>query len=92
MHNVQKKHIITGAPGTGKTTLINLLKSTILCMDEVSRKVIIEEQKNNRNGMPWGDINRFTDLVFKLTNQELLNSHAQVCDRSLLDLEAYLTV
>ncbi len=92
MHNVQKKHIITGAPGTGKTTLINLLKSSILCMDEVSRKVIIEEQKNNRNGMPWGDINRFTDLVFKLTNQELLNSHAQVCDRSLLDLEAYLTV
>jgi len=61
-------------------------------MNEVSRKVIIEEQKNNRNGIPWGDINRFTDLVFRLTNQELLNSQAQVCDRSLLDLEAYLAV
>jgi len=92
MHNFQKKYIITGAPGTGKTTVINLLKNTIPCMDEVSRKVIVDEQKNNRHGMPWGDINRFTDLVFRHTNQELLRTDALICDRSLLDLEAYLTV
>ena len=92
MTNFQKKYIITGAPGTGKTTLINLLKDTFPCMDEVSRKVIIDEQKNNRNGMPWSDINRFTDLVFKHTTQELLNKETLICDRSLLDLEAYLNV
>ncbi|MBQ4802767.1 ATP-binding protein [Aquimarina sp. MMG015] len=92
MHNFQKKHIITGAPGTGKTTLINNLKNTIPCMDEVSRKVIIDEQKNNKKGTPWGDINRFTELVFRRTNQELLNTNTLICDRSLLDLEAYLTV
>ena len=61
-------------------------------MDEVSRRVIIDEQKNNRNGMPWEDIHRFTDLVFELTTKELLNSSTLICDRSLLDLEAYLTV
>ncbi len=92
MYNLPKKYIITGAPGTGKTTLINLLKDTIPCMDEVSRRVIIDEQKNNRNGMPWEDIHRFTDLVFELTTKELLNSSTLICDRSLLDLEAYLTV
>ncbi|CAM1353059.1 AAA family ATPase [Tenacibaculum halocynthiae] len=92
MYNLPKKHIITGAPGTGKTTLINLLKDTVPCMDEVSRRVIIDEQKNNRNGMPWEDIHRFTDLVFELTTKELLNSNTLICDRSLLDLEAYLTV
>ncbi|RBW55654.1 hypothetical protein DS884_14930 [Tenacibaculum sp. E3R01] len=91
MYNLPKKYIITGAPGTGKTTLINLLKDTIPCMDEVSRRVIINEQKNNRNGMPWEDIHRFTDLVFELTTKELLNSNTLICDRSLLDLEAYLT-
>ncbi|AXT52488.1 hypothetical protein D1818_17215 [Aquimarina sp. BL5] len=90
MHSFQKKHIITGAPGTGKTTLINILKKTIPCMDEVARKVIIDEQKNDKNGMPWGDIDRFTDLVFRHTNQELLNTDTLICDRSLLDLEAYL--
>lgn len=92
MYKLQKKHIITGAPGTGKTTLINLLKNTIPCMEEVSRKVIIDEQRNNKLGMPWSDINRFVYLVFKLTSQELLNSDTQICDRSLLDLEAYLTL
>jgi len=92
MCDFRKKYIITGAPGTGKTTVINLLKNTIPCMDEVSRKVIVNEQKNNKKGMPWGDINRFTDLVFSRTNQELLNTNALICDRSLLDLEAYLIV
>ncbi|PQJ72733.1 AAA family ATPase [Polaribacter butkevichii] len=92
MVNFQKKYIITGAPGTGKTTLINLLKDTFPCMDEVSRKVIIDEQKNNRDGMPWSNIKRFTNLVFKKTKQELLNTDTRICDRSLLDLEAYLTV
>ncbi|WP_435263078.1 AAA family ATPase [Tenacibaculum sp. nBUS_03] len=92
MYNLPKKYIITGAPGTGKTTLINLLKDTVPCMDEVSRRVIIDEQKNNKNGMPWGDIHRFTNLVFKLTTKELLNPSTQICDRSLLDLEAYLTL
>ncbi|AUP81304.1 AAA family ATPase [Flavivirga eckloniae] len=92
MDNLQKKYIITGAPGTGKTTLINLLKDSVPCMDEVSRKVIIDEQKHGRHGMPWLDINRFTNLVYKITNEELSNNKALVCDRSLLDLEAYLTV
>lgn len=92
MHSLQKKYIITGAPGTGKTTTINLLKNTISCMDEVARKVILDEQKNSSNGVPWGDINRFSDLVFNVTSQELLISDALVCDRSLLDLEAYLTL
>ena len=92
MNNIHKKHIITGAPGTGKTTVLNLLKETLPCMDEVSRRVIIDEQKKNSNGMPWGDINRFTNLVFNTTKQELLNTNTLICDRSLLDLEAYLNV
>ncbi|WP_298545266.1 ATP-binding protein [uncultured Aquimarina sp.] len=92
MHSFQKKYIITGAPGTGKTTLINHLKNTMPCMDEVSRKVIIDEQKSNKKGTPWGDIDRFTNLVFKLTKLELLNPNTLICDRSLLDLEAYLMV
>lgn len=61
-------------------------------MDEVSRKVIINEQKNNKNGTPWDDLYRFSKLVFALTHQELRNTDARICDRSLLDLEAYLTL
>ncbi|WP_378187373.1 AAA family ATPase [Aquimarina sp. W85] len=92
MYSQQKKYIITGAPGTGKTTLINLLKDTVPCMDEVARKVIIKEQKSNQKGMPWADITRFAKLVYTQTHQELLDTNTQICDRSLLDLTAYLTV
>ena len=64
MPKYPKKYIITGAPGTGKTTLINLLKPIIPCMEEVARKVIISEQENNKNGVPWENINRFIELVY----------------------------
>ena len=92
MPKYPKKFIITGAPGTGKTTLINLLKPIIPCLEEVARKVIISEQEKNNNGVPWENINRFIELVYTQTNKELLNSKTVICDRSLLDLEAYLSV
>ena len=53
MSKLLKIYIITGAPGTGKTTVINLLKNTIPCIEEVSRKVIIEEQENNKTDPAW---------------------------------------
>ena len=88
-----KKYIITGAPGTGKTTLINLLKKEVLCMDEVSRQVIIAEQKKGSNGVPWENIQRFTKLVYQQSIEALeIHKEAVFCDRSLLDLIAYLDV
>ncbi len=93
MSSYIKKYIITGAPGTGKTTLINALEEQYSCMHEVSRKVIADEQEKNGNGMPWKDVSKFTDLVYKASIAELaLNPHAILTDRSLLDLIAYLLV
>ena len=92
MYNFNKKYIITGAPATGKTTLINLLKEKLPCMDEVSRKVIMEQQETNGRGIPWLDLPLFSELVYHKTMQELSCSKALICDRSLLDLEAYFEV
>ncbi|MEM1340641.1 MAG: AAA family ATPase [Bacteroidota bacterium] len=86
-----KKYIITGAPGTGKTSLINALEKKYPCIHEVSRKVIISEQEKRGRGMPWQDVNRFTELVYEASIAELnANPQAVFTDRSILDLIAYL--
>ncbi|MEM9896755.1 MAG: AAA family ATPase [Bacteroidota bacterium] len=85
-----KKYIITGAPGTGKTTLIHALEKHYLCMHEVSRKVIAQEQQSKREGTPWQDLSRFATLFYEYFIRTLKNNpQALITDRSLLDLAAY---
>ncbi|MFL0354613.1 AAA family ATPase [Xanthomarina sp. GH4-25] len=41
-----KKIVITGGPGTGKTSLINeLIKRNYICLEEISRQVILDARK-----------------------------------------------
>lgn len=88
-----KKYIITGAPGTGKTTLTHALERDYPCMHEVSRKVIAGEQATCGNGTPWQDLSRFAQLVYEASIAELkANPQARFTDRSLFDLIAYFQV
>ena len=59
------KHIIiTGAPGTGKTTLVNeLSKKGYLIYPEVARLVIMESQSKGSDIVPWQNLEAFTDEV-----------------------------
>ncbi len=87
-----KKYIITGPPGSGKSTLIKALENQgISCVKEVSRDIIIQEQEKGLEGMPWKDIQRFTDLVFIETKHRLATQpKSRFTDRSLIDNIAYL--
>ena len=88
-----KKYIITGAPGTGKTTLINRLTLEYDCMPEISRFVILGEQRRGGVGTPWQDLDQFVTLVYDAFIQQLeAMPEALFTDRSLLDLIAYLQV
>ncbi len=88
-----KKYIITGAPGTGKTTLLHALSQAYACLPEVSRKVIAREQSTGGEGIPWKDMSQFAALVYEASLAEL-RAHPQALftDRSILDLMAYLQV
>lgn len=92
MAEITKKYIISGPPGSGKSTLINALgEKGIKCLKEVSRDVIISEQNSGNNGMPWKDIERFTHLVFEETKLRLQKEPDSIfSDRSLIDNVAYL--
>lgn len=87
-----KKYIITGPPGSGKSTLIKAIENQgISCIKEVSRDIIIQEQEKGLDGMPWKDIERFTDLVFTETKCRLAKQPlSRFTDRSLMDNIAYL--
>ena len=88
-----KRYIITGAPGTGKTSLIRALKcGGYHVFDEISRKVIQDQQQQGGNKTPWGDVQNFTKLVYKKTVKDLslpIKKYAFV-DRGLADNIAYL--
>lgn len=87
-----KRYIITGPPGAGKSTLIEALRQAgYPCADEVSRDIIIKEQKDDKDGMPWKNLARFTRLVFEQTLRSLrFDKNALFCDRGLPDNLAYL--
>jgi len=89
---MKKKFIISGPPGSGKTTLINaLIENGTQCINEVARDIIILEQESNRDGTPWENIERFSQLVFRETLIRLESQKDSLfCDRSLIDSIAYL--
>ncbi|EZH73525.1 hypothetical protein ATO12_16440 [Aquimarina atlantica] len=88
-----KRYIITGAPGTGKTSLIQALQANgHSCFSEISRKIILEQQQIKSNKTPWGDLPGFANLVYLQTLKELqlpLQENSYV-DRGLPDIIAYL--
>ena len=62
---MEKKYIITGAPGTGKTSLINELNTRgYECSEEISRNVILEQLKKKGEALPWKDLTSFSLIVF----------------------------
>ncbi|PID68155.1 MAG: hypothetical protein CR968_03115, partial [Flavobacteriia bacterium] len=55
-----QRYIITGAPGSGKSSLLEALKLRgYHCFDEVSRLIIKEQQQINGQLLPWDDLAGF---------------------------------
>ena len=62
-----KNIVITGAPGTGKTSIINeLKKKKYNCYDEVSRKIISDQIDSNGDILPWKNLLKFSEKIFNV--------------------------
>lgn len=87
-------YIITGAPCTGKTTILEELKSRgYTCHSEIARKVIRENLDSGLEVFPWNQMQLFSDMVMDRM-VELAKEFApnELCflDRSMVDLIGYM--
>ncbi|OBQ52856.1 ATP-binding protein [Tamlana sp. s12] len=91
-----KKILITGGPGTGKSTLINeLIKRGFPCMEEISRQVIIEAQKKGIDQLFLSNPLMFSDMLLKGRLQQYKDAEIQkdktiFFDRGVHDVLAYM--
>jgi predicted ATPase len=90
-----QRYIITGGPGSGKSTLIDALEEIgYRCYPEVSRELIRREARRPGGVMPWNDLEAFAFLAFA----EILLQHDHAAesggrcffDRALPDIFGYL--
>lgn len=90
-------HVVTGGPGSGKSTLIDALTATgIATSAEVGRRIIRAQVAIGGTALPWGDERAFADLMIA----EEIAAHAAalarrgpvVLDRGVPDVIGFLRV
>jgi predicted ATPase len=95
---MQQKIVITGGPGTGKTTLLHSLKKRgFHCMDEISREITLKARKNGIEHLFLKNPLLFSEILLekrkKQYSKALQSSHDHVFfDRGIPDIEAYLNL
>ena len=84
-----KRFIVTGAPSTGKSSLINELSNMgYECFNEVSRSIIKKENIEKINK----DLN-FEMQIFKMRKKQYkLANMLHFYDRSIVDILAYMNI
>ncbi|MDP3313069.1 ATP-binding protein [Lutibacter sp.] len=93
---MQQKIVITGGPGTGKSTVIDeLIKRNYSCMTEISRKVTLEARKNGMEQLFLTKPLLFSELLLEgRVNQYLeaqkIESNFIFFDRGIPDVHAYM--
>lgn len=89
--------VITGGPGSGKTTLIDALATAgIATSPEVGRAVIREQLANGGDALPWADQRAFADLMVVREvgahQAALAGAAVTVLDRGVPDVAGFLRV
>jgi len=89
--------VITGGPGSGKSSLIDALAKTgVRHMPEAGRAIIQDQIRINGTALPWSDRMAFADLMLGWelrSHREALAAPGPVLmDRGVPDVLGYLTV
>ncbi len=91
-----RKIVITGGPGTGKSSIINaLLAKGYTCLEEISRAVTLQAQKKGVTQLFLSDPMRFSSLLLEGRLEQFKTATASASssvflDRGIHDILAYL--
>jgi predicted ATPase len=87
------RHIVTGAPGTGKTAVLAMMPSDVVVVREPAREVLAEQRAAARPVRNQGDEQRFVDLLLRRSIEKfeaaLRLDATVVFDRGIPDCIAY---
>ena len=97
MTSTERLHVITGGPGSGKSTLIDALDAAgIATSPEVGRAVIKEQLAIGGNALPWGDELAFAEAMIgrdiAAHAHALASGAVTVMDRGVPDVVGFLRV
>lgn len=91
-----QKIVITGGPGTGKSTLIqNLIGKGYNCLEEISRQVILDAKKEGIDQLFLTNPLLFSELLLKGRQQQFIaadsyKNETVFFDRGVHDVLAYM--
>jgi len=91
-----KRIVITGGPGTGKSSIINeLIKRGYICFEEISRQVILKAREDGIDQLFLKNPLLFSELLLKGRLQQFIdakNNHSDLVflDRGIPDVLAYM--
>ena len=93
-HPNDRFFVLTGGPGSGKTTLVEALEARGYATTEEAGRGVIREQMQGGDGLPWLDRERFAGLMFDWELRSYRQAQRQdgpvVFDRGLPDTIGYL--
>lgn len=87
-----KKYVLTGGPGVGKTTIMEELdKKGYSTFPEVAKVLIEEQQKKNGKCLPWINLQKFQNEVARrqISLEKSNKSKILFLDRGIIDGYGY---
>lgn len=92
----QKKIVLIGGPGTGKTTVLNILKEKgFFCFDEVSRALTLKAQKQGIEQLFLTKPLLFSEMLLSGREEQYIKANKSkedivFFDRGIPDVHAYM--